>query len=253
MIGYVNWTSRMEKRLRKQPALREIVVLNMRMLQLQLPRGGRTPEALARRRCRAGARALQRLGVTRAVFEEDFPYLDEFARRGILPVDPLPLLRSLAAPWTQAVMAEKGLSPHRAVIAVAGDRLSGELTRAVTELCLRNRYVQLSVPYGGENLCRELRREYGVSLVLTERKEQLETADVLVLFQPREDLARCNKVVLDLSGRSAGEPVPTLRLPDELEARLPRGCSRVQLFAALTSAGALRPGQIEIVGNRTET
>ncbi len=253
MIGFISWSARPEKRLWKKPVLREIIVLNMRMLQVQMPRGERTPEVVLRRRCRTAARALQRLGVSRAVFEEGFAYLDEFAQRGIGPVDTLPLLRSLAAPWTQAVMAEKGLSPHRAVIAVAGDRLSSGLTRAVTELCLHNRYVQLSVPYGGESLCRDLRREYGVSLVLTERKEQLETADVLVLFQPREDLARCNKAVVDLSGSATGEKPPALRLSDELEARLPGGCNKTQLFAALLSAGALRPGQIEIAGNQTDT
>lgn len=71
---------------------------------------------------------------------------------------------------------------------MAGSQLTGELVRTVTELSLRNRYVLLDLPYGGEELCRQLRREYGVTLLLSPAKEQLEGADVLLLFDRREDL-----------------------------------------------------------------
>ena len=49
---------------------------------------------------------------------------------------------------------------------ITADALSGEVVRTVTELALRHRYLILKVPFGGEELCRRLRREYGVSIVL---------------------------------------------------------------------------------------
>lgn len=73
---------------------------------------------------------------------------------------------------------------------MAGDQLSGELVRTVTELALGNRYVLLDVPYGGDTLANQLRREYGVSLLLSPTRQQMEEADVLVLFAARTDLRR---------------------------------------------------------------
>ena len=57
----------------------------------------------------------------------------------------------------------------------------------MTELVLRHRYVLLDLPYGGGDLCRQLRREYGVSLLLGPSQEQLEGAEAAVLFDPRTD------------------------------------------------------------------
>ena len=127
---------------------------------------------------------------------------------------------------------------------MAGSQLTGELVRTVTELSLRNRYVLLDLPYGGEELCRQLRREYGVTLLLSPAKEQLEGADVLLLFDRREDL-KPGGVVLPLY-EGAQTPLPPLLLPPAMEERLPAGADRGQLLAALREAGALRPGQITV-------
>ena len=60
--------------------------------------------------------------------------------------------------------AVPGENPAGARVLITADALSGEVVRTVTELALRHRYLMLKVPFGGEELCRRLRREYGVSI-----------------------------------------------------------------------------------------
>ena len=100
----------------------------------------------------------------------------------------------------------------------------------------------LDLPYGGEELCRQLRREYGVSLLLGPSKEQLEGAEALVLFDFRTDLTLGNPVALRLFDES--QALPPLSLPPQLEEQLPQGADRGQLLAALREAGVLRREQI---------
>ena len=52
----------------------------------------------ARRRAGRAARRLARQGAARVLVPEDFPFWEELSRAGLRPVDPLPLLRSCAAP-----------------------------------------------------------------------------------------------------------------------------------------------------------
>ena len=139
--------------------------------------------------------------------------------------------------------------PHQAVtrrrVLAAGKKLRkrgvAQVVRTVTELALRHRYVLLDLPYGGEELCRQLRREYGVSLLLGPDREQLEGADALVLFDPRADLRRRDGVTLPLYDEAA--PMGGVSLPPALEERLPEGAGRGQMLAALVEAGVLRLGQ----------
>jgi len=102
--------------------------------------------------------------------------------------------------------------------------------------------VLLDLPYGGEELCRQLRREYGVSLLLGPDRDQLEGAEALVLFDRRADLSLTNPVALRLYDE--GQALPPLALPPELERELPQGADRGQLLAVLREAGALRREQI---------
>lgn len=242
MFGYVQRETG-----KKSGEAGERIILGMRFFCVSVAGGAGTPEFLLRLRMTAAAKKFRRAGVTRAVFPAEFPYTGLFVRWGVLPVETLPLLRSLAAEMVRAGMAERGLSSGSAHLAVTGEWLTYDLTRTVTELCLHNRYVLLDVPYGGEELCRSLRREYGVSLLLKPGKEQLEQADVLLLFAPRGDLTCKNPVVLPLFDGAEVTSLPPLRLPVNLEGHVPEGCDRTQLFAALLEAGVLRSGQIEII------
>ena len=244
MIALLEWVSP-EGRGRRKTAVEEDFVLQLRLYRAAIVKGARTPEAVMRRRVVSVGKRLRKLGVNRAVLPAAFPYGRELARWGIRPVSTLPLRRALAADWVRWALAERGAGGAR--VAVCADRLTGEVVRTVTELCLRHRYVLLDVPYGGEELCRQLRREYGVSLLLEPPKEQLEGAEALVLFDERAELARREgRVVLDLYDEC--QPLPPIALPPEVE--LPTGADRGQLLAALREAGAIRPGQLTVDGKR---
>ena len=243
MIGILTWTPPAGIR-QKNVTVESKSLFHMRMAWAAVARGPRTPEAAARRRVLSAARRLRKAGVTRVVLPEDFPFGAQMEKAGVAPVSTLPLRRSLAADLTRAAMAARGISGSGARVAVAGDQLSGELVRTVTELALGHRYLTVDVPYGAEALAGQLRREYGVSLLLSPTRQQLEEADVLVLFAPRTDLRRKNPVVVPLYDETA--PLPPLLLPPALEDQLPPACGRPQLLAALVEGGVLRPGQITV-------
>ena len=245
MTGMFLWKSPETGRRGKTVILTERSVLHMRFLCAEVVRGPKTPEAVARRRAAAAAKRLHKAGVVRAVLPEAFPYGTQLEKFGIRPVDTLSMRRRLAAELVRAEGVRLGLAPGSAKVAVSSDQLTGELVRTVTELALSHRYVLLDLPYGGEDLCRQLRREYGVSLLLGPSKEQLEGAEVLVLFQDRQDLSRKNPAVLPLYEGGDMELAP-LVLPPALEERLIPGLDRPQLLSALQEAGAIRPGQITL-------
>ena len=112
----------------------------------------------------------------------------------------------------------------------------------MTELALRYRYVLLDLPHGGEKLGRQLRREYGISLLLAPSVEQMEESDALVLFAPRAECRTAGALRL----YDERLPLPPLALPPALEEKLPAGLQRGQLLAVLREAGILRPGQITV-------
>ena len=140
----------------------------------------------------------------------------------------------------------RGENPAGARVLITADALSGEVVRTVTELALRHRYLILKVPFGGEELCRRLRREYGVSIVLNPETER-EPASVHMAFDPTEAQGSGFLPLYDES-----LPLPRLLLPPEVEARLPEGLDRGQLLSVLWRTGALRPGQVSVQLGETE-
>ena len=118
----------------------------------------------ARRRAGRAARRLVRQGAARVLVPEDFPFWEELSRAGLRPVDPLPLLRSCAAPMALALLRRQGEDPLRAAVALRGSRAERDLVRAAEELCPRVRDLCLSVQTGGGELERYLHRQYGVAL-----------------------------------------------------------------------------------------
>ena len=244
MIGMMTWTPPAGGVRQKSVALETRALLHLRVAWASVAKGPRTPEALVRRRVLTAAKRLRKAGVTRLVVPEAFAYGEQLEKVGVAPVSTLPLRRALAADLARAVMAGRNLSGGSARLAVAGDQLSGELVRTVTELALGNRYVLLDVPYGGDTLANQLRREYGVSLLLSPTRQQMEEADVLVLFAARTDLRRRDPAVLRLYDEAA--PLPPLLLPPVLEGQRPPGLCRPQLLAVLVESGVLRPGQITV-------
>ena len=155
-------------------------------------------------------------------------------------MDTLPLRRALAAPLTRRKLESMGLGPTQAVVAVSAQRLIREAEDAVRSLALSFRYVLLSARDGGEVLARELRREYGISLLLDPARDQLDRADALLLYAPRPDLAGDNAVLWGLyPGGELGRGRLPLVLPAALAEQVEPNCGREQLTAALYALGVL--------------
>ena len=244
MIGMLSWKEPGKRE--KAVAVKERSILRVRFWCAEVLRGPKTPEAVLRRRVAAAGKRLRKQGVTRVVLPEEFAYGPQLEKWDLHPVSTLGLRRAIAADWVRWFLAEQGTPAAGARVAVSAEQLTGEVVRTVTELSLRHRYVLLDLPYGGEELCRQLRREYGVSLLLGPAREQLEGADALVLFDARTDLK--NPAVLALYDES--QPLPPVSLPPAMEEALPPGADRGQMLAALREAGVLRPGQIAVGGAR---
>lgn len=237
MYGYVEWTER-----RKRVKAGERRIAGTRMLSVSIPR---KPGFLQHRRCAAAADILRRAGVTRAIFPKDFPQYALFAERGVLSVEPYILWQALAAELVQFRLEQHGMQGKGVTVGVCAERLTETVRRTVTELCIRSRYVILFTPERDEVLCRRLRREYGVPLVQTEDSARLHEAAVTVRFHPVEGVgSRGDALDLYPGGVALGA---VLALPEEMEAQLPEGCERMQLLAALFSAGSIRRGQIRIL------
>jgi hypothetical protein len=216
----------------------------MRLWEVRIAQGPRTPETALRRRALSAARHLHKAGITRVILPGDFSYVGQLEKYGVRPVSTLPLRRELAADWVRWSLTERNAPVAGARVAVSAAQLTGEVVRTVTELSLRHRYVLLDLPYGGETLCRQLRREYGVSLLLGPSKDQLEGAEALVLFDPRTDLNAPNALRL----YDETVPLPPLTLPPVLAEQLPDQADRGQLLAALREAGAIKAGALSVGG-----
>ena len=240
MVGLLRWNQ--EGRFLRPIPLREVNILHVRFLCADMSRGERMSAAAERRKLRSAGKKLLRQGIERVVLPSDVPA--DALPEGLRPAGTLSLRRAIAADWCGALLRLRGENPAAARVLVTANALSGEVVRTVTELSLRHRYVLLDLPRGGEDLCRQLRREYGVSLLLGPSKEQLEEAEALVLFAPREDCHSRRALAL----YDESQPLPPLLLPPALEEKLPKGCDRGQLLAALREQGTLRLGQIAVGG-----
>ena len=242
MVGLLRWNQ--EGRFLRPIPLREVNILHVRFLCADMSRGERMSAAAERRKLRSAGKKLLRQGIERAVLPSDVPA--DALPEGLRPAGTLSLRRAIAADWCGALLRLRGENPAAARVLVTANALSGEVVRTVTELALRHRYLILKVPFGGEELCRRLRREYGVSIVLNPETER-EPASVHMAFDPTEAQGGGFLPLYDES-----LPLPRLLLPPEVEARLPEGLDRGQLLSVLWRTGALRPGQVSVQLGETE-
>lgn len=244
MIGLLVWKSPergvQQKRIVSQPCS----VLQMRMLRVEVLRGEKTPEAVMRRRVAAAAKRFRREGITEIVPPEGFAYLPQLEKEGVRAVSGLSLARALAGRLVRREAERIGKAPTEIRVAVCGEALTGELVRTVRELALLYRYVMLEVPAGGEELSGQLRREYGVSLLVNPGRAQMEQADVTALFSPGE--AGTGQGVTIALYEGVELRLPSLGLPPLLAEQLPPGVERTALLAALHRCGAIRAEQIRL-------
>ena len=224
--------------------LKEVSVLHIRFLCARMAQDRRRNPLTERRRLRTAGKKLLRQRVEQVVLPAGASA--EALPEGLRPVETLPLRRAIAADWCGELLRFRGENPAGARVLITADALSGEVVRTVTELALRHRYLILKVPFGGEELCRRLRREYGVSIVLNPETER-EPVSVHIAFDPTEAQGGGFLPLYDES-----LPMPRLLLPPEVEARLPEGLDRGQLLSVLWRTGALRLGQVSVQLEETE-
>ena len=217
--------------------LKGVSVLHIRFLCARMAQDRRRNPLTERRRLRTAGKKLLRQRVEQVVLPAGASA--EALPEGLRPVETLSLRRAIAADWCGELLRFRGENPAGARVLITADALSGEVVRTVTDLALRHRYLILKVPFGGEELCRRLRREYGVSVLLHPGAE--EAAAVQIAFDPAVSRGESFLPLYD-----EALPLPRLLLPPEVEARLPEGANRGQLLAALWEMGALRPGQISV-------
>lgn len=241
MVGYISYTKESKGLL-----LRKRRVAGLMLLEAQLGKENRLLERLYARRA---AREMARRGIREAVFPVDYPHGDLFARRGILPVDLLPLHRAMAPLVVKSRMNRMGLSAGTTTAAVAAERMTAEVGKIVRELALSTRYVMLDAP-GAEEFCYGLQREYGVSVILSPRRRQLEEADALLLLKPPEEGMRLKQpILLHLYD---GERVlrrngVDFALPRRLSEQVEENCCQNQLVRLLLGEGMLQNYQIPII------
>lgn len=244
MVGMLVWKTPQTGKREKGLLIRERNVLHMRLVCAEILCGGKTPEAVVRRRVRLAVKRLQRMGIRQVVLPEHFPWKGLLEQGGIQPVSTVPLRQMLAADWVRWNLKERNIPAGGARVAILADRMTGAVVRTVTELALRHRYVMLKVSYGGEDLSSQLRREYGVTLLLNPNREQIESADCVVLFEKQAGEYGKRKICL----YEEEAELPQLLLPPALEDYLPPGMDRPQMLTILMEAGILRPGQIAFQG-----
>lgn len=144
MLGLLRWGQDRRVKLERGQ------VLGLPVMEARLdpggPRGGR--------RLDRAARLLARQGVRRVLPLRNFEGGQELERRGLFPVEPLPLYRAMAGELALAALDQAGKAPGRAGIALRGERVDADLVRAARLLCPRVRTLVIQVPRGGEQLAR---------------------------------------------------------------------------------------------------
>ena len=222
MLGLLRWGP--ERRV----VLERGQVLGLPVLEIKLDYGGRW----GGRRLDRAARLLARNGVRRVLPSRDFDDWKALERRGLLPIEPLPLYGAMAGELALSALRQAGKEPGRAGIALRGERVDAELARTARLLCPRVRTLIIQVPRGGERLARELYWEFGAA-VSPEGE-----ADAVVRFSGRiqeGELVLCGPAP-ELLGLEIH--APGLRLPEELE--------EMSVLTALWQAGRLELEQLDI-------
>lgn len=209
-----------------------------RLLGLSLLRGEIPGSALTPRRVRRTARALRKAGVVRVLAPEGFPLWEEVLAQGLRPVETGELCRALAVPVALAALAGDEVPLRQASVTLQGDRVTRALRAAAMELCPQVRQLLVEVPAGGEELQRELNREFGLPVV--EGGPERWTHLTLCFSPPGE--GRRGRIV-DLSGETPGLAEYRFNLR---EGALPGDAAALPLLAALWASGRLERGDITV-------
>lgn len=148
----------------------------------------------ARLSARRAAKYLRGQRVHQAVFPEDYPHKDVFARYGILPPSDRALRQVKAAEIICCAMEKLGLQKSHARIALIAASPSAALESAAVALAREVRYLSLCAP-GDERIARALYWDCGASVSVCPRAA--EGADLAVVFSGGAAHWRCPVLMLE--------------------------------------------------------
>lgn len=250
MFGYLSFAPQGE-RLRGgvQPETKSICGVRFFAVSVEQSRS----RLVQARRLRRAARMMERAGVRTALFPADFAEDALFAKRQIRRAGAEYLRRMTAGAVARRAMAEHGLRPAECHAALLGDRMSGELRKALMEIALHVRYTMLAAGGGGGEICSVLRREYGVSVLRDPGQEQLGRANLVLTFGSAGPCGGEGCLWLPFGevtraeGYRSGAPRVRYGAPPEVEAALPSECDRNGLLSILLEMGALRANELEVL------
>lgn len=201
---------------------------------LNVLRAAVDPEGwLGQVRLRRAGRSLEQCGVRRVLVPAG--YEDWLKGCGLLPVDPLPLVRCQSAPLALELLRRQGTFPSGAVVSLRGTRADREMEQAALRLSGQVRRLAIAAPRGGKELAARLRRELGIPILPPEAE-----AGVAVCFAPESEVPA--RSVLELYGPRPGLgnlrlSAPALREGDRED---------LHLLTALWESGKLAQRDLKI-------
>lgn len=224
----------------RRAVLEHRMLCGLSVLQARVPVPEGLPEKRRTRRVFQAAVRLWNSGVSRVLTPRSFPEREALRRTGLAEVETAELCRAAAAPLTVTALTLRGWEPGRAVVALAGERVSGPLLRAAETLAVQVNCLQIHVPVGGRELAEYLHEEYGLPVLLPGTVRPALTVDFDGSWEGRGAALRLWGEQPDLLGAEVW--VPGLELPEE--------CDPMPLLAALRDSGMLsdsslraRPGR----------
>lgn len=195
------------------------------------------PESWRPGALRRTCRILRKRGVRNTLAPSGFSRWEELSREGIMPVETGAFCRAQASAVALASLRARGVRPETASVALRGLRVSKAMREAAWALCSQVRVIFITAPLGGEELRRELRREFGVPDV---EEGEGESGVLALHFDP---VSAKGKNVVDLSG-----PYPKM---DEFtfyskEQALSADCESLPLLALLWENGRISEENIAV-------
>ncbi len=202
------------------------------VLRARVPLPGRLGEKSREKRVYKAALRLRRSGISQVLVPPGFSWWPVLHQVGLARVETEELCQALAGPLTLAALSSRGWEPERAVVCLAGERVTTRLVRAAELLVMRVCRLVVEVPLGGVALAEYLHEEYGLPVL------------------PAETVRPAVTVAFDPFWKGKG---PALRLwgdsPDLMGVELwspgvepPRNCQSLALLAALWESGLLPGG-----------
>ena len=220
-------------------------VLGVEVLRVGIESPGMIKQAAFEKRIGLTIGLLRQRGIRHLCFAYGFPYeeIEIFARAGFAALERDALYESLACEIAVKAAVE------RKAAALFARRVTVCVERALLGLCANFRYVMVDIESGGAAVCRNLRRDCGVSIIEKPSQKQLAAADVALFFsQPVRKVklpdkcvaaAVTNKMLQSVELRRYVSAIDIEIYPKE-EKPLPAEYSREILTSAAVSAGVLR-------------